>query len=184
MITYSPVNRDNPRTQGGEISAWGDIPTILKDILDAFNITKRDIALEFGVEYGYSTSAISNYFTKVIGVDTFTGDENCYLKENHIEQTRGYLKEFNNIELIQSDYRDFIKDNNTMYDFIHVDIVHNYEHTYACGEWAVQHSPITIFHDTESFFEVKQVCNDLSAKYNLSFYNYPDSYGLGILIKR
>ncbi len=181
MITYIPTKRENPRVMTDMPSAWCDIPTILKDIIDRFNI-KQNKALEFGVEWGYSTSAISNYFETVTGVDTFTGDVNSYLKENHYEKTKDLLKDYKNIQLIESDYQDFIKDNNDIYDLIHVDIVHNYDHTYKCGDWCTQHSRVTIFHDTISFAEVYKVCEDLSNKYNLEFYNYPNSNGLGILI--
>jgi len=167
----------------GTSSAWGDIPKILPSIIKKFNI-KSDRALEFGVEYGYSTSAMSNFFNEVIGVDTFEGDINSTLKENHIDKTKDLLKEFENIKLIKSDYKDFIINNDETYDLIHIDIIHDYENTYFCGEWAVNHSPIVIFHDTISFPDVMNVCKDLSIKYKLEFYNYPNSNGLGILYNK
>jgi hypothetical protein len=107
MIEYVPKVRDTPKLVK-VISAWGDIPTILKDIIVTFNINPQ-IALEFGVEYGYSTSALSNYFTKVIGVDTFTGDIHSNIKQNHYKMTESILKSYKNIQLIQSSYQDFIK---------------------------------------------------------------------------
>ncbi len=180
MIEYVPKVRDTPKLVK-VISAWGDIPTILKDIITTFNVNPQ-IALEFGVEYGYSTSALANYFTKVIGVDTFTGDIHSYIKRDHSKMTLFVLKDYTNIELVKSNYQDFIKNNNNIYDLIHIDIVHTYNETYECGEWAVNHSKVVIFHDTISFDEVKKVCYDLSTKYGLEFYNYPDSHGLGILI--
>lgn len=74
FMNYEPIKRDNNlRLMTSRPSAWGDIPTILLDIIERFDI-KRDKALEFGVEFGYSTSAIANYFDKVVGVDTFEGD--------------------------------------------------------------------------------------------------------------
>lgn len=186
IIEYVPKIRDTPKIVDTQkivdvLSAWGDIPTILKDIIITFNINPQ-IALEFGVEYGYSTSALANYFTKVVGVDTFTGDIHSYPKENHLKITKRILKYYTNIELIKSNYQDFIKIDNNIYDLIHIDIVHTYNETYECGEWAVNHSKVVIFHDTISFDEVKKVCYDLSTKYGLEFYNYPDSHGLGILI--
>lgn len=180
MIEYKPNVRHNPNIVD-VISAWGDIPTILKDIILTFKINPQ-LALEFGVEYGYSTSALANYFTKVIGVDTFTGDIHCNVKQNHYKMTQNTLKNYRNIQLVESSYQDYIKNNNSIYDLIHVDIVHTYKETYECGEWAVNHSRVVIFHDTISFDEVKKVCYDLSTKYGLEFYNYPDSHGLGILI--
>jgi len=180
MIEYIPKIRDAPKILN-VVSAWGDIPTIIKDIIVTFNINPQT-ALEFGVEYGYSTSALANYFTKVIGVDTFTGDIYSCIKQNHYKMTENTLKNYKNIQLIQSLYHDYIKTNNSIYDLIHIDIVHTYNETYECGEWAVNHSKVVIFHDTISFDEVKKVCYDLSTKYGLEFYNYPDSHGLGILI--
>jgi hypothetical protein len=180
MINYLPTNRHTPKLAHVR-SAWGNIPTILKDIIERFNL-KQDLALEFGVEYGYSTSAMSNYFTNVIGVDTFEGDLHSGFKDNHLEKTTNNLVDFNNIQLVKSDYKDYIKDNNDMYDMIHIDIVHNYNETFECGEWAINHSKCVIFHDTLSFREIMRVCEDLSIKYNLDFYNYEESHGLGILI--
>lgn len=182
MINYIPQKRENPKL-ALTASPWGDIPTILKDIIDRFGI-KQNKALEFGVEWGYSTSAIANYFESVIGVDTFLGDGDSGFKPDHYQQSKDYVKDFKNIELIQSDYRDYIKNDDNRYDLIHIDIVHNYEHTYACGEWAIKHSDVVIFHDTESFLDVKVACLDLSSKFNFEFYNYSDSNGLGILVKK
>lgn len=180
MIEYVPKIRDTPKILN-VVSAWGDIPTIIKDIIVTFNINPQT-ALEFGVEYGYSTSALANHFSKVIGVDTFEGDIHSYTKRNHYKVTENKLENYKNIQLIQSSYQDYIKTNNSIYDLIHIDIVHTYNETYECGEWAVNHSKVVIFHDTISFDEVKKVCYDLSTKYGLEFYNYPDSHGLGILI--
>lgn len=182
IIEYIPVKRENPKlAQVG--SAWGNIPSIIKDIIERFNLDQK-IALEFGVEYGYSTSALANYFEKVIGVDTFEGDIHSGIKNNHIEITTGNLKDFSNIDLIKSDFRDYIKDNNNFYDLIHIDIIHNYEQTFACGEWSVNHSNCVIFHDTLSFPEVFRAVCELANKYNLEFFNYQESHGLGILVNK
>ena len=101
-----------------------------------------------------------------------------------MEQTKNYLEHYENITLLKSDYRDFIKDNHDNYGLIHIDIIHDFEHTYECGAWAVQHSRVTIFHDTESFFEVKRARQELANDFDLEFYNYKESHGLGILVNR
>ena len=181
MIEYIPLERDTPRVLGN--SAWGDIPTIIKDIIKRFDV-KTEKALEFGTEFGYSTSALANYFDKVIGVDIFTGDFHAGFHKDHYEQTKNNLSSWPNIELVKSDYRDYIKDNSERFDMIHIDIVHTYNETFECGEWAVNHSDIVIFHDTLSFPEIKTVCENLAMKYNLEFHNYPDSHGLGILVRK
>ena len=83
-------------------------------------------------------------------------------------------------------YQDFIKQNLfDRYDLIHIDMIHNFDVTYDAGKWAVQHSDCVIFHDTVSFpNEVARACEQLAEEYNLYFYNYPKSNGLGILVKK
>ena len=181
-INYVPKIRDTPKIVN-VISAWGDIPTIIKDIITTFNINPQT-ALEFGVEYGYSTSTLANYFTKVIGVDTFIGDDHSGHKINHFEQTKNNLINHPNIQLVESNYQSFIKNEKNRYDLIHIDIVHTYNETFECGDWSVQHSDVVIFHDTISFPEINKVCHDLSQKYDLAWFNYSESYGLGILVNK
>jgi predicted O-methyltransferase YrrM len=161
-------------------SAWRGLESIIKDLVLRFKLDTKH-ALEFGVEFGYSSVALSNYFDQVTGVDIFTGDVHAGLYNNHYENTSKRLAPFPNIKLIQADYRDFIKNNNDFYDLIHVDIIHDYKHTYECGLWAAQHSKCTIFHDTVSFKEVKRAVGDIAKKTNKTFYNYPRFFGLGII---
>jgi autotransporter strand-loop-strand O-heptosyltransferase len=183
-IEFIPNKRDYPKLAEQPLpSAWGNIPTIIKDIIERFDVDTNK-ALEFGVEYGYSTSALSVYFDSVLGVDIFTGDIHSGLKDEHLEQTKGYLEPYKNITLLKSDYKDFIKENTDIYGLTHIDIIHDFEHTYECGEWAVQHSRVTIFHDTESYPEVKRACQELSDNFDLEFHNYKESYGLGILVNK
>jgi hypothetical protein len=182
MIKYIPQQK-HPIKLIDVFSAWGDIPTILKQLIEDFRIDTKK-ALEFGVEFGYSTYALSNYFENVIGVDTFVGDIHSSFKENHFEQTSNKLKHNSNIRLIESDYKDFIKNCFERFDLIHIDIVHTYEDTFKCGEWAIQHADLTIFHDTESFLDVRRACIDLSKKFKVPLFNYEDSYGLGIIYNK
>ena len=184
-IPFIPEKRENVKVVD-VVSAWGNIPSILQEIITRFDV-KQNTALEFGVEYGYSTSAISNYFEKVIGVDTFEGDSHAGLQQDSnltFQQTKQRLLEFPNIEVIKESYQDYILRETATFDLIHVDIIHDYHHTYECGDWSVKHSPVVIFHDTLSFPEVMQVCLDLSNKYDLDFYNYSESNGLGILVNK
>jgi hypothetical protein len=181
VLNYEPNKRDTPRLANVG-SAWGNIPTILKDIIERFDI-KTESAIEFGVEYGYSTSALSNYFENVTGVDIFTGDQHAGYKGDIYDITKSNLDSFDGIELIKKSYQEFINENNNHYNLAHVDIIHTYEDTYACGEWCINHSDIVIFHDTLSFRDVFRACYDLANKYNLDFHNYQESHGLGILVK-
>jgi len=181
-INYIPVIRENPNHINIS-SSWGNIPTIIKDIIVRFNVNTK-CALEFGVEYGYSTSALACYFDKVIGVDTFVGDVHSGQKSNHLEQTKTNLINYPNIELIQSDCENFIQNDDRRCDLIHIDIVHTYNETFECGDWSVRHADVVIFHDTISFPEINRVCQDLSKKYDLAWFNYSESYGLGILVNK
>ena len=180
---FIPQTRRELDIKINQDSAWGNIPTILHDIISRFNI-KTNKAIEFGVEYGYSTAALANYFDKVTGVDIFTGDEHAGYKGDIYEETKNNLIGYQGIELIKKSYQEYIINNNERYDFAHVDIIHTYEDTFKCGEWCVLHADVVIFHDTLSFPEVFKACLDLSRKYNLDFYNYEESYGLGILVKK
>lgn len=181
MLIYTPSRFEKPKILLDVPSAWRGLEWILKDVIETFGI-KTDKALEFGVEYGFSTVAISNYFKKVIGVDTFRGDQHSRteITEGLYEAVKEVMPP--NVSLIQSDYKDYKDDER--YDMIHVDIVHTYEDTYACGDWALRHSNLVLFHDTESFKDVLRAVQDLASKHNVEFYNYPKHYGLGILWRK
>ena len=181
---YEPKLRDNPKCFMGKPSAWGDIPTIIKDIITRFDL-KTEKALEFCVEFGFSTSCLANYFDSVIGVDTFEGDAHTTHKGDHFDMTKNNMKPWTNIKLVKSRFEDYIVDNEEMFDLCHIDIVHDYQPTFDAGEWAIQHCPVTIFHDTHSFpSSVGVAVKDLAEKHNLEHYDYPNSHGLGILVNK
>lgn len=185
MIEYVPTERDNPDVIW-DYNTWGDISSILIDIIHRFNVP-TNVALEFGVACGHSISALSCYFDRVIGVDTFREDWS-YIDPNRpskLYDTLRLLKKYNNIQLIQSLFEDFIKETLfERYGLVHIDLIHSYDITYMCGEWAVNHSDCVIFHDTISYDGVMRAVADLAIKYSLEFYNYPKDYGLGILIRK
>lgn len=178
---YHPKQLSTPQQMIDIPSAWKGLEQIIEDIVFRFGL-QQDRCIEFGVEFGYSAVVFSNYFKQVRGVDTFEGDEHTTNKEAHYEKTRQSLQKFTNIELIKSDYRDWIATDTSRYDFAHVDIVHNYKETFECGLWAAQHSDCTVFHDTESFPEVKRAVIDIAKKTGQKSYNYPHHHGLGILV--
>ena len=167
-------------------SAWEGIPNILKDIITRFNLN-TDSALEFGCDKGYSASALSKYFKKVRTVDTFRGDLNTLTVEQSIELCKEVAESLVpfGVEVVRSSYQDYTKRHyGSLYDLIHIDIIHTFEDTVDCGNWAVQHSNCVIFHDTISYPEVMKAVNILADVYNLDFYNYKESNGLGILIRQ
>ena len=180
---YLPKSEVKPARCLNVDSAWKGIESILFDLVRRFDVP-RDTCLEFGVEFGYSTVALSNYFSKVRGVDLFTGDMHTMHHGDHFEETKKSLEKFPNIELVKADYKDWIEQDTEVYSLIHVDIVHTYEDTYRCGLWSALHSKCTIFHDTESFPEVRRAVEDIALATGKKFFNYPNCNGLGILVDR
>jgi hypothetical protein len=165
----------------GVPTSWDGLEKIIPDIIRRFNI-ETYAAIEFGVWHGYSTAALANNFEHVIGVDTFVGDILVGTSESMIETTRKTLSRWPNIRLVESAYQDFHFDV-LRPGLIHIDILHTYEHTFACGVLALNQCDCVIFHDTESFVEVKRAVSDLAGVFNRKFYNYPHCHGLGILAK-
>ncbi len=181
-IVYHPTKMSTPeRLVNSKSQAWVGLEKIVLDIIE-FSQIKQDSALEFGVEFGYSTAVLANYFKSVRGIDIFTGDAHAGFHGDIYNLTKNNLKDFDNIELIRSDYKDYISANNLRVDMIHIDIIHTYEDTYSCGLWGAQHSNCTIFHDTQSFPEVKKAVADIAKQTKKKFFNYRKHNGLGILI--
>jgi hypothetical protein len=181
LETYYPARKTVPEKLIESNTAWKGLELILEDILDRFDVG-RDKCIEFGVEYCYSTVALSNYFKEVKGVDIFVGDPHSGGKADHYEDTKESVAAFPNIQLFKSDYKDWIRTDDEQYDFAHVDIVHLYDETFECGLWAIEHSKCTIFHDTESFTDVRRAVHDLAKKTGKKVYNYPFHHGLGIIV--
>ncbi len=181
IVGFTPTRQQRPKRCLDRSSAWGGIENILAEIIERFNV-KTDRCLEFGVEYGFSTVALSSFFDSVIGVDTFEGDRHTNNIQNIYQETVRTLAQYDNISLVRSNYQDFIRSDHKQFGLIHVDIIHTFADTYACGLWSAQHSQCTIFHDTESFPQVKQAVIEIARNTGKQFYNYEGSYGLGILV--
>lgn len=178
---YKPRRNEPPARRVDVESAWKGIESILADLIEQFQLPGNN-CLEFGVEHGYSTVALSCFFKSVTGVDTFTGDKHTQSSEDIYRQTVGRLSPFENITLVRSAFQDWIKKDNSFYDLIHIDIVHTYAATFACGLWSAAHARCVIFHDTESFPAVKQAVSDIARRTHKTFYNFQPSNGLGILV--
>jgi hypothetical protein len=182
-LAYVPQERQLPSRRVDVPSAWKGIESILSGLIRRFEIPGKR-CLEFGVEHGYSTAAFSSFFESVTGVDTFTGDKHTKNFHDLFAETSSRLAPFPNIRLVRSDYREWIAKDQSSYDLIHVDIIHTYSDTFACGLWSARHSKCTLFHDTESFQAVKQAVMDVARETNKDFYNFKECYGLGILVGR
>lgn len=178
--TYTPLKKTEPENTIEIVSAWKGLELIIEDIIERFQLGTEK-CIEFGVEFGYSSVVFSNYFEEVTGIDTFEGDIHTDHKGNHYESTKDSLSGFENIKLIKSAYQDWIKTDDQFYNLAHVDIIHTYEHTYNCGLWAAQHSQCAIFHDTESFIDVRKAVIDIAKVTGKKLYNYPHHNGLGII---
>ena len=184
-ITYVPKKLVKPLRMIDVPSAWDGNELIIEDLIERFQIAPKR-CIEFGVQHAFSTAALANYFTHVIGVDTFAGDEMAGIgdPDHTFRGTEEALKGFTNITLARTSYQDWIRKDDSEYDLVHVDIVHTYEDTYRCGRWACGASDVIILHDTLSFPEVMAAVKDLASDCGMYFYNYPHSYGLGILSRR
>jgi len=183
-IEYKTIEEEWIKPKIDVVSAWIGLERILNSMLKDFSINTQR-AVEFGVEYGYSTAILSSCFNQVLGIDTFTGDVHSGIKNNHYDLTSNYLKDFKNINLIKSDWESWSStiNDNERFDLVHIDIIHDYKNTFSAGDWACRHSDVVIFHDVISFKEVDMAVKDLARKYNFYYYYYPLYNGLGILSK-
>jgi hypothetical protein len=157
-------------------TAWRPNEEIINDILTRYSIDHRSM-IDFGVDYGFSTSAFANYFSVVLGIDNYSVEM--------WNQARKTLKDFKNISLLRVDYKDWIKTvKDAYFDLIHIDIIHTFEDTYQCGRWAVDHASIVLFHDTISNPPVHEALMAISSETGIPYYNWPVACGLGILTKQ
>jgi hypothetical protein len=164
-------------------SGWTGLEKIMPALVRLF-CRKTELALEFGVEYGYSTSVLSQLFRDVTGVDWFKGDEHSMWREDYYETAAANLANRKNVHLNRMSYQEWIAQarEDLRFDLVHVDVVHTYEATYTVGRWAADHAPVVIFHDTSYIWkEVKEAILKIAEETGKDFYNYEPCNGLGIL---
>lgn len=185
MTVYEPSFRRSLQRSIDVPTAWDGVEQAIPAIIEDFGV-RTDVALEFGVDYGFSTVALANYFNVVHGVDTFMGDINAGDRgPNGIwDQVVETLRPWPNIYLHRHRFQDWILFDENRYDMIHVDIVHNFEETYQCGRWSVDHAPIVIFHDTIAFPEVMRAVTAIADETGAEFHQWNYKHGLGILVRR
>jgi hypothetical protein len=184
---YIPATRIKPARvleRDGCPSSWAGIESILADLLGKFSVC-RGWALEFGCEFGYSAIALSNFFEHVMTVDLF--GQLAYDGRPMRVVARENLKPYDNINLLEESSHEFIASVSGFpmmapWDLIHIDANHTYEDVMREGKWAIDHAPVVIFHDTESFECVKQAVWDLAEQNNKQFHNFTECHGLGILV--
>lgn len=186
MIPYEPREFRSCLTLLDVPTAWNGIEQIIPDIIEQFELG-TNCALEFGVDYAYSTVAFSNYFKRVIGVDTFAGDVHAGQRDvdaqwNQVANAVAVAAD--NITLIRSDAFEFMERSSGHYDLIHIDIVHTYDPTFAAAMWSADHADLVMLHDTRSFPEVMGACKDVARMKGLKFYEWPKCHGVGLLTQR
>ena len=147
--------------------------------------------------------ALSNFFERVVGVDPFGQQTATQPIEPMMDRCARNILPFENISLIVAPWQEYTKAfDGTLFaakmidaekyepamkiDLIHVDGEHGYYDTFGCGDWACQHAPVVVFHDTLSFPDtVMPACKDLASKHDRAFYNYTGHvHGLGILVDK
>ncbi len=107
ILPYEPEHRQLPPRILDVFSAWKGIESVLGDLITRFDIgTGR--CLEFGVERGYSTAALSCFFDSVTGVDTFVGDKHTGEWSDLYDSTLSRLSNFDNIRIVRSNYQNWI----------------------------------------------------------------------------
>lgn len=181
-IPYAPKVRVRPDRVLNIGSAWIGIESILFSLIKEFDV-RTHVAVEFGVDEGYSLAALANYFGEVLGVDHCEGLGHD--PEVIFPQLQKTFKAFPNVALMRASWGEFAMIRKGTADLIHIDMDHNYQQTFDAGDWAVQHAPVVLFHDTMSWPEgVGRACEDLSEKHGLFYYEYRDSHGLGILSRK
>jgi hypothetical protein len=60
--------------------------------------------------------------------------------------------------------------------------VHTFVDTFVLGDWAINHAPIVLFHDTLSFSGVMAACEAIAEKSGKRFYNWDCINGLGVIV--
>lgn len=183
-IPYKPRYFHTPKNLIDVPTAWKGVEFILHDLITRFCPTATT-CLELGVEHGYSTVALSNYFSVVVGVDTFAGDYFCGQRDPEVEYpiVRDKLLEFQNIRPIRSTWQDFFATNKARFDLVHIDVTHTFEDTFECGYYAARFADVILVHDTVSFTPVMNAVEALSRLMGMTFYNWPEVHGLGILVR-
>jgi len=168
-------------------SGWTGLEQVLPALVNLFCQSDRDSALEFGCEYGYSTSVLAQLFSHVTTVDWFLGDEHSGQREDYSAIARANLAHHRNVEVVQSSYQDWLarpsaSDPALRYSLVHIDVVHTYEATYELGRWATDHAKVVLFHDTHFIWpEVPKAVLRVAEETGREFYNFTQHNGLGIL---
>lgn len=146
------------------------------------NEIKPKITVDLGVDYGFSTFALSHNNPGIVyGIDCFSGDEHAGFRDtleyvNNIKNTYA----FNNVEFIKGDFNEVASQWRETIDLIHIDGLHTYDavkNDYETWKKFTNQNTVFLFHDTESYKnDVGKFFNEL----DLHKVNFTNSSGLGV----
>lgn len=150
------------------------------------NLIKPKIIVDLGVDYGYSTFsfAVPNIGT-VYAIDLFEGDKHTGIRNTYEEFTGNvkWLEEKHNISNIVVEkglFNEIEKQWTQKIDILHIDGLHTYDavkNDFETWEKYLTKDSVVLFHDIESFPEVKKFWSELSGHK----YEFKHSAGLGVL---
>lgn len=185
-IPYVPRRLVTPARLSDAPTAWHPCESILEDLFERFGVDRSGTALELGVDWSFSTVALSNYFSHLIAVDMFTGgDEHAgWRGDDQYPTVSGQLREIPNVTLVRMDCREWMKVSSRTYSFVHCDLVHTYDLTKEVGLWAVKCCPLVGFHDTISHPDVRRAVSEICDATGKKFYEFQVEQGLGIVTDR
>ena len=143
------------------------------------------VTVELGVDYGYSLCCMAaTQQGHVYGVDTFQGDLHAGEHTDAETTLRRVLQtnNYSNVTIIKNTFDAVAASWAQPIDILHIDGLHTYEA--VRNDWERWHPylsehAVVMFHDTESYPEVKQLFNEIP----WPKINFLHSAGLGVVCK-
>jgi hypothetical protein len=139
--------------------------------------------VDLGVDLGFSTFSFAiDEIGTVYGVDWFKGDAHAGFRDSYdfVMQVKN-VYEFDNVEIIKSDFNDLAKTWDKSIDILHIDGYHTYDavkNDYETWSPFVREGGLIMMHDTHSFpDDVGRFFNEI----DLPKLNFSHSHGLGVV---
>ena len=164
-------------------SAWRELQAPYSDVVRHIDV---GVVVEVGVHYGYSlfTFAADYPNASVFGIDDFSYDDSDKARE-HLET---HLSTFPNVKVIEAtshDARELWRNprNYLDIDLLHIDGDHTYEgvkNDFELWESVVRPGGVILFHDIDSFDEVRKFFEEIEGGYKRELNLGP---GLGFWFK-
>lgn len=157
--------------------------------IDLVNMLNPATTVDLGVDFGFSTFCFAYpRIGKVYGIDSFEGDPQTGIRDNH-KFVCDFVSKINhnmepiNVEIIRGFFDNVAKTWNLPIDLLHIDGLHTYEavkNDYQTWSSFCNKDSVILFHDTESYHHtVGKFFNELDGfKMNMR-----GSAGLGVFTK-